>query len=130
MKRAKALINLSRDHHKALVTAKQIKTLKADSDSEISNYWDAKREIIRSELEQHFTEEERALSPLLLESAEHLNQRIISDHNELLRLLSSKNIDDALQFSELLKAHVRFEERELFPWLQNQYTESELSDAF
>lgn len=130
MKRTKALTSLSHDHHRALVTAKRIKDMKQRSEDEITEYWLAKREVIFSELQQHFYEEEERLLPLLNDDSKEMGQRLLWDHHTMLRLLKSTEADDALLFSQILKDHVRFEERELFPWLEAMYDESALSTVF
>lgn len=75
------------------------------------------------ELEPHFQIEEQSLLPLL-RSAENkpLEQRTLEDHQQLRALINGlrRNDPDALDsFGKLLMAHVRFEERELFPALES-----------
>ena len=129
MKRAEALIPLSKDHHKALVTAKRIADLQAQAEQEICEYWDAKREVIRDELLPHFSSEEHALGPLLTQGGDQYHQRLLEEHQMLVGLLAEKGSSNAFKFSELLKQHVRFEERELFPWLEANYSAEILERA-
>ena len=75
------------------------------------------------ELEPHFQVEEQSLLPLL-QSAETqiLVQRTLADHQQLRGLLNGlqQNEAEALNsFGKCLTAHVRFEERELFPVIEN-----------
>lgn len=121
MKRSSALTPLSHEHHAALVTAKRIRDLKAESEREIIEYWQAKREIIKQQLSEHFKVEEGHLLPLLSKGAQDMAQRLTAEHEIMLSLLESEQGETALEFSEMLKNHVRFEERELFPWLEEQY---------
>lgn len=129
MKRSAALTPLSHDHHTALVTAKRIRDLKIESEREITEYWLAKREVIRTQLVSHFETEEQSLLPLLSEEANEMAERLRNEHAEMLAMLESEQGNTALAFSELLKSHVRFEERELFPWLEQQYGESALLET-
>lgn len=76
-----------------------------------------------SELEAHFKIEEQSLLPLL-QSAETqaLVQRTLADHQQLRGLiggLQQNNVEALSHFGKCLTAHVRFEERELFPVLEN-----------
>jgi len=87
-----------------------------------------------SELENHFIAEEKNLDPSLLQLPQlnDLYDRMISEH-ELIR-----NIIDAIKqkqeskelivsFHTLLENHIRFEERTLFPFIQEHATEVSLS---
>jgi|GEM_PF-1723925 len=49
-----------------------------------------------------------------------LAQRLLTDHKRMELLLSLESLEpfQILQFSEVLRAHVIFEEQELFGWLQ------------
>lgn len=75
------------------------------------------------ELEPHFQIEEQSLLPLLISAeTQPLVQRTLEDHQQLRALLKDlqQNDADALAcFGNCLTAHVRFEERELFPALES-----------
>lgn len=76
-----------------------------------------------TELEPHFLAEEQSLLQLLKGAeAQPLVQRTLADHRQLRALLKGleQNNADALGgFAKCLSDHVRFEERELFPALEN-----------
>jgi len=129
MKRAEALIPLSHDHHKALVTVKRINDLQREAEREVNEYWLAKREVLYRELKSHFDQEERSLLPLLIGEGESLAYRLVADHNKLLAFLDGDDPSIVDRFAELLKEHVRFEERNLFPWLELNYEKEELARA-
>lgn len=129
MKRSKALIPLSKDHHKALVSAKRISDLQTQAEQEITEYWNVKREVLKAELQPHFLAEEHVLGPLLEENGESFKERLLAEHQMLLSLLDKQGSHYAFKFSELLKKHVRFEEREMFPWLEANYSEDELKQV-
>ena len=116
MKRAQLLIQLSREHHTALVLAKHARALEADT---VSQFLRDFKERWNNELVPHFAEEERTLLPALQTAGETaLTERLLSDHQQL-RALSQRLIDGEIgagePFGTLLAEHVRFEERELFP---------------
>ena len=78
-----------------------------------------------NELEPHFRFEEESLLPLLYSSeTQPLIERTLADHQQLRGLLDSLRQNDAValnRFGECLSAHVRFEERELFPVLESLF---------
>lgn len=134
MKRARALIPLSHEHHHSLVAAKRINDLRKEADEEIKQYWLAKRDILMKEFSEHFSKEEKYLLPLLTGEGEYLSTKLVNEHRQLLRLLNSDDSASAYYYADLLKAHIRFEERELFPWLECKYgnavLEQQLSELF
>ncbi|OIR03230.1 hemerythrin HHE cation binding domain protein [mine drainage metagenome] len=76
-----------------------------------------------SQLEPHFQFEEYSLLPLLKSNeAQPLVERTLADHDRLRDLLSGLRRNDAESlgsFGRCLTDHVRFEERELFPLLED-----------
>lgn len=118
MKRSQTLIQLSREHHTALVLAKRARTNLPGSETTMRLMADFPARW-NEELEPHFTKEERDMLPRLQsEGAGALADRLVEDHARL-RALSARIIggDPAAlpEFGRLLADHVRFEERELFP---------------
>ncbi len=124
MKRIPALQPLSREHHTALTLAKACERAVESCDTErIAKTCERILKAFADELEPHFQIEEQSLLPLL-NSAENrpLEQRTLEDHRQLRALLDSLQQNDAKaldSFGRLLAAHVRFEERELFPALES-----------
>ena len=123
MKRSTTLQPLSREHHTALTLAKACERA-AQSRDEVLVAETCQR-VIRAfsgELEPHFQVEEQSLLPLLRSmETQPLVERTMADHRQL-RALSdelSRNDAEALgRFGKCLSAHVRFEERELFPAIE------------
>lgn len=122
MKRSEPLIPLSHDHHVALVVANRLKSSLNDFDRNAAAiYWKEIRGQYKQDLLAHFEIEESELLPLLdaeSEKAAMLAINMIADHTKMRNLLSNSELSAAIEFAELLKQHVRFEERELFPWLE------------
>lgn len=118
MKRHPALQPLSDDHHGALVLARQVRRAGASGEpGALARVWeDAGRRFAR-ELEPHFAVEEERLFPQLeAAGAGLLAERARSEHARLRALVRGEaDPARAVAFGELLHAHVRFEERELFP---------------
>ncbi len=110
MKRDDRLVSLSREHHTALKLGRRL--MAGDG-----------RDELRSELpalEAHFLEEEERLLPLL-EANAHAEQaaRLRREHAELRALFAAAGSGRREgEAGRVLIAHVRFEERELFPLLE------------
>ena len=125
MKRIPALQPLSREHHSALTLAKACERAAQSCDESL--VVEACQRAIRelsTELEAHFQVEEQFLLPLLDSvEAQALVQRTLTEHQQLRALLDDLRLNDgdALgSFGKGLSAHVRFEERVLFPAIEKQ----------
>jgi hemerythrin-like domain-containing protein len=95
---------LSRDHHRALVLVRRVRR-GADA-AEVARRFEL-------ELAPHFAIEERVLLPALTRAGRaDLATRTAREHEEIRAATSTHNL---AAFADLLEAHVRFEERELFP---------------
>jgi hemerythrin-like domain-containing protein len=116
VKRRPALRQLSREHHRALVLALRI--ARTSDASAVAHLMTTVPEFFTQALEPHFRDEEKNLLPhLVAAGAEALVRRTLSEH-QLLRALADRIAagDAAVlqQFAQALRAHVRFEEHELF----------------
>jgi hemerythrin-like domain-containing protein len=134
MKRSSALAPLSRDHHVALIVARQlIKAEQADALAAASRFvgFLARHELV------HFALEESLLLPAMPDEprAQALTQRMLEDH-EYLRL-AARRLDDALQpaspeylheLGRRLRSHVQMEERELFPYIEQTLDPARLEE--
>lgn len=124
MKRTTALQSLSREHHTALTLAKACeRAVQSRNEELVGKTCQRVLQAFFDELEPHFRIEEQSWLPLL-HSAENkpLEQRTLADHQQLRALLDDlrqNNIEALDTFGKLLSAHVRFEERELFPALES-----------
>ena len=116
MKRSEALTPLSREHHQALVTAVRLKKAGAVSEAELNTCWQWVMQQKQSFLD-HFREEENYFGDLLKGS---IREQFYSDHRYLTEQLADEHLmgSEILTFAERLQRHVRFEEREMFPWLE------------
>ena len=119
MKRHQSLQDLSREHHKALtlaLTARRAAT--AGDPQQIAAAVATCAQVFAANLEPHFVVEENSLLPAMVDAGENeLVARTLREHAELralLKRLPDGDGDTLLSFADLLSAHVRFEERELF----------------
>ena len=127
MKRSLALQPLSREHHTALTLAKACeRAAQSGTAEQVGTACHRAIQAFTNELEPHFQIEERSLLPLLKGAqTQLLVQRTLADNLQLRSLLKDllQNDADALgSFGKCLSAHVRFEERELFPALESILT--------
>lgn len=136
MERHKSLISLSSDHQHGLVIARKLKYgYKPSSSNEEKLDKDDKKEIVLKftdeYLHKHFRHEEDIIAPFLPDN--ELIKKMIDEHiklYELIYIIEVRDPDDELlnHFGEKLEAHIRFEERELFPMLQETLSEEQLDE--
>lgn len=133
MARHPALVELSRDHHHALVLAAKLRRADAASAGELTR---AFVEFMSSASAVHFAEEERFVLPLLAThvDADHpLIVRTLVEHVRLRALATrwlaeiSPEPNELRAAGQLLHDHVRMEERQLFALLESCATEVELT---
>ena len=124
-KRIKELQPFSREHHHGLLLCWKIgKGLRGGIEiGRIKEYAD---HFYRLSLVKHFEDEEKFIFPVLGNDHE-LIQRALTEHRRLHRLFTeNKDVLKAMsQIEEELDAHIRFEERVLFPAIQQEATADE-----
>ena len=123
MKRSLVLQPLSREHHTALALAKACEHAALSGDAAmVSQACQRAIHAFADELEPDFQVEEQSLLPLLQGSeTQPLVQRTLADHQQLRGLLTGlqqNEVETLNSFGKYLTAHVRFEERELFPMIE------------
>lgn len=139
MKRHPSLVPLSHDHHHALVEARRLGRGADGEDSERRAVTAGFLRFFSTETVRHFREEEERLFPALvggngagsdlLVQALLEHQRIHALVGRLERGLAAGEADAATmrELAELLVAHVRLEERRLFPLIEEVVSEEALS---
>ena len=133
MKRHPSLAHLSREHHGALILSK---LLQKDAPAykglptNLEEKADYALNFYKEDLVTHFAEEEKILTIVrgIQPTLDVLIESIFSEHQELHSLfkLIDNNSDLAAHLYETgkkLEDHVRKEERELFPMIQESCTE-------
>ena len=128
MKRSDALAPLSRDHHQALSVAMGLRrATEADLGAAIERY----TSFLEGHERRHFDVEEAVLLPALPESDPDWAAgcaRVRADHERLRQgLPAGASVEEAREMGELLAAHVRFEERELFELLESRLDDGALA---
>ena len=123
MKRHPELQALSREHHGALKLARDAKIAAGSADAaQVERLAARVVSCFAAELEPHFMIEEQQLLPRLAQTGDApLVARTLVEHTRLRALAERLRTPEAIalaEFAELLTAHVRFEERELFEAVQ------------
>jgi len=127
MKRHRALVPLSHDHHHALVEARRL--ARAAAEPEPSAAASAFLRFFADESVRHFREEEEQLFPLVVDFDEAREPlvRALLEHQRLHAL--ARELEGCLgndeaaaivmgRLAALLEGHVRHEERVLFPLIE------------
>jgi iron-sulfur cluster repair protein YtfE (RIC family) len=134
MKRSDALAELSRDHHHGLVVAQRLNRADAATASAARaaflDFWNA-------EGHGHFRIEEDVLLPAVARHypADHeAIVRVLVDHVDIRRRAaaiagdSGATTDELRALGEALAAHIRHEERRLFPLIEARLPDGELAE--
>ena len=130
MKRAEALQPLSRDHLKSLLTAKRLRDASdaAEAAQGFLEFW-------RTEGQHHFRVEEEVLLPgwalhcavNRVAVARMLEEHLAIRRGALRVAAEEASLEELRELGRLLDDHVRFEERELFPMVEEALTPEDLS---
>lgn len=131
MRRHQALVPLSHDHHHALVQARRL--VRAAGSEDAATAAGEFVRFFRADSVRHFREEEEHLFPLVADSEEArpLVVQALLEHQRLHALAARlerepAEAEVARELGTLLQAHVRLEERELFPLIE-RLAEAELA---
>lgn len=120
MRRDERLRGLSSDHHHALALVQRIR--RGADQAGVDSVVEIAAEVVRrfaKELDPHFRIEEELLLPeLMLSPQMALAERTLAEHRQIRAQVADVEagaISALHALADLLEAHVRFEERELFP---------------
>src|SRR4030095_969335 len=132
IKRHAAIVELSKDHHFALLLVWKIREglRKSIEPARISKY------VIHfydTDLIQHFNQEEKFLFSKLAANNE-LRLQAEDEHKQIKQLVNDLKLsstDKSLleKFANAIESHMRFEERKLFNHLQEKMSEDELAEV-
>lgn len=128
LKRHPALHHLSHDHHHGLLLCWKIRQgFKLGIEpNRIRVYCEW---FWENHLQAHFEEEEKIIFPILPED-DIMVKQALSEHKRLRKLFSTwEDSEKTLgQIEEELEQHIRFEERVLFPVIQEKATPTQLEE--
>ena len=133
MKRHPALIPLSREHHGALILARLLQKdapVYKGLPTDIQGKAEYASKFYQEELVKHFEDEEMVLKLVtgVESNLDLMIKTIYSEHQELHKLFQSIDKHPDLtshldQIGKTLETHIRKEERELFPLMQETCNE-------
>jgi hypothetical protein len=137
MKRSRALKPLSSEHHQALLVSFQLKkglaghAEAAGAPKDLPGLLALARRFEEQILKAHARAEEELLGKFI--SADDM-ARLRAEHAEMARLLEAARTARSLDlrshlgaFADLIERHVRWEERELFPYAEGHADEATLA---
>jgi hemerythrin-like domain-containing protein len=129
VKRHEALAQLSRDHHQALFQAQRLRrATDADAAAVVAEFLD----FFRNVGQLHFRAEEEVLLPAYsayADPADEVVVRVLVDHTLIRRdaqALEGAGLERVHELGDRLEAHVRHEERVLFPLIEQALPDDEL----
>ncbi len=138
MRRSRQLKPLSSEHHQALLVAFQLKKgLAGHADSagapkDLPGLLALARRFEEQVFRNHIRAEEDVLGQYLVDAD---MRRLKAEHAEMVQLVESARSARAAElraalhgFADLLERHIRWEERELFPYAEDHVDEATLAD--
>jgi hemerythrin-like domain-containing protein len=134
MKREAQLQPLSHQHHNGLMAALLLKK-GVDKQADPAVMYDFIISAWNNELRNHFIKEEVYLHPhvLLIPSLMEKYEQMKAEHHQIRHLVDAirnGNCDVTViaEFHTLLEKHIRFEERELFPFIEEHIQPEQLNE--
>lgn len=123
MKRYAELAPLSREHNRALVLARNARRAASTGDpDQVRESWEELASAFHHEIQAHFATEERLILPLLNELGEHaMAEKLLREHRAMVRNIQDPALwtrERLAALADILRDHVRVEEREVFPLVQ------------
>ena len=132
IKRSKELAPLSREHHDGLLFAWKIKQGLANG-TPIETLCSYTRWFWLNHIKPHFKDEEKVLVKFLPED-NALVRQMFKEHEQIRDLLLSldKEPDPASfrELAELISDHIRFEERQLFAYAEENLSPEQLDEIY
>jgi len=134
MKREEQLQPLSHQHHNGLMAALLLKK-GVEKAADPSVMGDFILSVWNNELRNHFIKEEVYLHPHVLQITVLMEkyEQMKAEHHQIRHLVDSIRNQGATaslvtDFYHLLEKHIRFEERELFPFIEEHIQQDQLNE--
>ncbi|MCY7311459.1 MAG: hemerythrin domain-containing protein [Chitinophagaceae bacterium] len=132
IKRSVQLQPLSREHHDGLLFVWKIRQ-GINNHTSIEKLSDYTGWFWKNHIRPHFFQEEKVLL-LFMEAAHPMAVQLRNEHNYIRELIIAIDKDadshDFTSLANLLEKHIRFEERELFQFLEEHLSEKELAEIY
>jgi iron-sulfur cluster repair protein YtfE (RIC family) len=139
-KRNAALIPLTHDHHHALAQSRRLRTAATGDAGDLQTEAQSFLSFFGTETIAHFREEEEIVFPLAVGNprAKPLLERILFEHVQIHALVAGlthevadRQVSQATaeNVAKALESHIRLEERDLFPLLEEIVPSNRLADV-
>lgn len=135
MKRIKQLLPLSKEHHESLRLAKKCKDVIANETEEVVKKFSLQlKDDFEMQWKNHFSVEEETIFSVGESKSTEISEicrQLKKEHHTLENMVKDISLGDYQllhDFGQLLHDHTRLEERELFPRVENQFTQEELDN--
>ena len=136
-RRHDGLLPLTHDHHHALAQARHLRLAAGGGSRELFLESQSFLEFFYEDTVNHFREEEEVVFPLAMadERASGLLSRVVTEHLQIHALVAQLALEvegawvhsaTAIRLAEHLEAHIRLEEREAFPLLEQVVSDDQL----
>ena len=136
-RRHDSLIPLTHDHHHALARTRNLRMAGGGEAKDLLQQSQRFLAFFSEDTLRHFREEEEIVFPLAIEDqrGSNLLSRAVTEHIQIHALVARLAIEvdegrvrgsSALGLAEAVEAHIRFEERELFPLLEEVVSDAQL----
>jgi hemerythrin-like domain-containing protein len=135
MKRITQLQPLSNEHHQSLRLAKKCKDIIAkETDEVIKSFSLQLKDEFDAQWDNHFRTEEKTIFSVAKDKGKEISeicQQLKKEHQILENMVESISAGDYQllhEFGQLLHDHTRLEERQLFPMVEDMFTQEELDN--
>lgn len=136
-RRHDGLMPLTHDHHHALAHARRLRLAARGDAQELLRQSQGFLDFFHEDTLNHFREEEEIVFPLAVgdERALELLSRVVTEHLQIHAMVARLAIEvdearvhvqTAIRLAEALEAHIRLEEREVFPLLEEVVSDDQL----
>jgi len=134
MSRVEQLKALTKEHQESMEKAQQIFEIAQNgSDDQLRETMEEVKRYCDNELEVHFQHEERTIfAPIFKEYKDHieLSKKLLKEHGVIRLLIPKMTLetarDDLSYFAITLKNHTETEENELFPIVEELFSDEQL----
>ena len=135
MKRITQLQPLSNEHHQSLRLAKKCKDILAKETDEVIKAFSLQlKDEFDTQWDKHFRTEEKTIFSVAEAKGKEISeicQQLKKEHQTMENMVESISAGDYQllhEFGQLLHDHTRLEERQLFPMVEDQFTQEELDN--
>jgi hemerythrin-like domain-containing protein len=135
MKRITQLQPLSNEHHQSLRLAKKCKDIIAKETDEVIKAFSLQlKDEFDAQWDNHFRTEEKTIFSVAEDKGKEISeicQQLKKEHQILENMVESISSGDYQllhEFGQLLHDHTRLEERQLFPMVEDMFTQEELDN--